>query len=461
MNVDNVRSQMRKGMLEYCILLLLHKEPSYASDIIQKLKEARLIVVEGTLYPLLTRLKNDDLLSYEWVESTQGPPRKYYSLTPQGETFLSGLEAAWEELANTVNHLKKQLKTGYNEKDFNHKFRRYRLSYRRRRLPLLDNYLTNLRIHFCREEGAEEIVHDIELRISELFTDRLNEGKQVITIEDVEEIIARMGKPEDLSDEESGEASGSEKQKGTTMRRLFRDPDNKVLGGVASGLAAYMGWDVTWVRIILLVLGFFVHGVILAYIIAWIIIPMARTAPEKLAMKGAAINMENIGKTVTDGFEKVNDYVRSDRPRSILQKIGEGIVSVAGFLIKFLLVFIAICCAPVLFVLLIVFFALLMAATGLIAALPAVLYEVLPAVNWATVGSSPGLTVAMSVAGILVIGIPIIGLIHMLMRYFGGWQPMSIVTKIIFIVLWLIALGVGVFFVLNDPNIASMISYSL
>ena len=82
MNVDNVRSQM------------------------QRLKEARLIVVEGTLYPLLTRLKNDDLLSYEWVESTQGPPRKYYNLTPQGEIFLSGLETAWEELTNTVNHLK-------------------------------------------------------------------------------------------------------------------------------------------------------------------------------------------------------------------------------------------------------------------------------------------------------------------------------------------------------------------
>ena len=198
---------------------------------------------------------------------------------------------------------------------------------------LLDNYLANLRIHFRREEGAEEIVHDMELRISELFADRLNEGKQVITIEDVEEIIARMGKPEELSGEGNGETSGSEKTKGTTIRRLFRDPDNKVLGGVASGLAAYMGWDVTWVRIILLVLGFFVHGVILAYIIAWIIIPMAHTAPEKLAMKGAAINVENIGKTVTDGFEKVNDYVRSDRPRSILQKIGEGIVSVAGFIL--------------------------------------------------------------------------------------------------------------------------------
>ena len=87
MKVDNVKSQMRKGMLEYCIMLLLHKEPAYASDIIQKLKEAQLIVVEGTLYPLLTRLKNDDLLSYEWVESTQGPPRKYYNSLNKEKSF--------------------------------------------------------------------------------------------------------------------------------------------------------------------------------------------------------------------------------------------------------------------------------------------------------------------------------------------------------------------------------------
>ena len=107
MNVDNAKSQMRKGMLEYCVLLLLSKEPSYASDIIVRLKEAKLIVVEGTLYPLLTRLKNDGLLSYEWRESTQGPPRKYYSLTTDGEAFLRGLDEAWSELANTVNHLKR------------------------------------------------------------------------------------------------------------------------------------------------------------------------------------------------------------------------------------------------------------------------------------------------------------------------------------------------------------------
>lgn len=105
MNVENVKSQMRKGMLEYCIMLLLHREAAYASDIIQKLKEAQLIVVEGTLYPLLTRLKNDELLSYEWVESNQGPPRKYYRLTEKGEAFLNELKHAWQELNDTVSHL--------------------------------------------------------------------------------------------------------------------------------------------------------------------------------------------------------------------------------------------------------------------------------------------------------------------------------------------------------------------
>lgn len=106
MNAENVKSQMRKGILEYCILLLLKKEPAYTSDIIQKLQEAKLIVVEGTLYPLLTRLKNSELLSYRWVESTQGPPRKYYQLTEKGEEFLGELEASWEELTNTIMHIR-------------------------------------------------------------------------------------------------------------------------------------------------------------------------------------------------------------------------------------------------------------------------------------------------------------------------------------------------------------------
>ena len=105
MDINNAKSQMRKGMLEYCILLLLKRAPAYASDIIRQLQEAELLVVEGTLYPLLTRLKKDGLLSYEWQESTQGPPRKYYALTTEGEEFLVGLDAAWNELATTVGLL--------------------------------------------------------------------------------------------------------------------------------------------------------------------------------------------------------------------------------------------------------------------------------------------------------------------------------------------------------------------
>ena len=110
MNVENVKSQMRKGILEYCILLLLEKEALYTSDIIQRLQVARLIVVEGTLYPLLTRLKNSGLLAYRWVESNQGPPRKYYQLTETGAIFLKELENSWQELNDTINHIRNILK---------------------------------------------------------------------------------------------------------------------------------------------------------------------------------------------------------------------------------------------------------------------------------------------------------------------------------------------------------------
>ena len=107
MNVENMKSQMRKGILDYCILLILNNRRAYANDIILLLKEARLIVVEGTLYPLLTRLKNMNLLNYQWIESNQGPPRKYYELTAEGKQFLADMEHAWDEVTETVNQLKK------------------------------------------------------------------------------------------------------------------------------------------------------------------------------------------------------------------------------------------------------------------------------------------------------------------------------------------------------------------
>lgn len=102
MNIENTKAQMRKGILEFCILSLLKDKDCYTSEILEMLKDAKLLVVEGTIYPLLTRLKNDELLSYRWEESTSGPPRKYYKLTEKGENFLEELADTWHELSNAV-----------------------------------------------------------------------------------------------------------------------------------------------------------------------------------------------------------------------------------------------------------------------------------------------------------------------------------------------------------------------
>ncbi len=107
---DNVKAQMRKGILEYCILAILSREDSYAPKIIAELKAAKMIVVEGTLYPILTRQKNAGLLTYRWEESPQGPPRKYYTLTEKGRESLAALDEAWDELVKqigTIRHGKK------------------------------------------------------------------------------------------------------------------------------------------------------------------------------------------------------------------------------------------------------------------------------------------------------------------------------------------------------------------
>jgi len=103
MNVENTKAQMRKGVLEYCILSILNGHDKYASEILSTLKDAKMLVVEGTIYPLLTRLKNAGLLNYRWEESTSGPPRKYYTLTETGKLFLKELDNTWDELRNATN----------------------------------------------------------------------------------------------------------------------------------------------------------------------------------------------------------------------------------------------------------------------------------------------------------------------------------------------------------------------
>jgi len=105
MNLENTQVQMRKGILEYCILHIISRGEVYASDMIDELTAARMIVVEGTLYPLLTRLKNSGLVEYKWVESKSGPPRKYYKLTDPGQAFLQGLTETWNELIHSTRQI--------------------------------------------------------------------------------------------------------------------------------------------------------------------------------------------------------------------------------------------------------------------------------------------------------------------------------------------------------------------
>lgn len=108
MNIENNKAQMRKGVLEFCILCILSGGEHYPTEIMEKMKEGKLLIVEGTLYPLLTRLKNDGLLAYRWVESPSGPPRKYFTLTEQGRAFLKELLDSWKELTESVNHIIEQ-----------------------------------------------------------------------------------------------------------------------------------------------------------------------------------------------------------------------------------------------------------------------------------------------------------------------------------------------------------------
>ena len=319
---------------------------------------------------------------------------------------------------------------------------------------LLDNYLMNLKAHFRKEAGADEIVDDIERRISELLAEKLDGNRQVITLADVEGVIARMGKPEEMddADRESEQRAGEGYGPGSwtrseetvkVRRRLFRDPDNKVLGGVCSGLAAYLGWDTTLVRLLLFVILIFGYGTLIPiYIVCWIIIPEARTAAEKLSMHGEAVTVENIGKTVTGGFERmadgVNSYMRSDKPRTLLQRIGDGLVTLAGCILKAGLIILLIVCAPVLFALGIAFVALLFAAITVAVEGGDALFSLFPTMD-IVLPTSPFEAIAMYIAGILLVAIPLLSLLHTLFRNLLKWQPMSGGLKWTLLILWVVS----------------------
>ena len=317
---------------------------------------------------------------------------------------------------------------------------------------LLDKYLTNLRIHFQKEEGSEEIMNDFEMRISELFSERIRLGYEVITIEHVEEVIKRMGKPEDIFEGEEGKEDKQEKQAESTnevpsddkitegRKKLMRDPDNRILGGVASGIAAYMGWDATAVRLAMIILLFVPYApIVLLYLILWLVMPQARTATDRLIMRGESVTLENIGKTVTNGFEKisdnVNNYVSSDKPKSTLRKIADLFVTVVGFILKFLIILFGIFLLPllllVMFLLMVISIAFLAGGTGFI-------YHFLP--FEAMFASVPSPFVIMGGLGLLLfVGIPIFALVYAVCIPLFKVKSLSNTAKWGLLILWIIS----------------------
>ena len=172
----------------------------------------------------------------------------------------------------------------------------------------LRNYLNQIEAHFANEEGGTEILADIEARIAELFQERTKGAKQVVDLKDVKEIITILGDPSEIGDPENGGSSRKKEYFGPSgHRRIYRDPDNRVLGGVCSGMGAYWQMDPIVFRILFLV-AFLIGGVgLLLYLILWIVIPEAKTAAQKLEMKGEPVNVSNIGKTVKEEFKNVRD----------------------------------------------------------------------------------------------------------------------------------------------------------
>jgi phage shock protein PspC (stress-responsive transcriptional regulator) len=176
----------------------------------------------------------------------------------------------------------------------------------------LSKYLEAIKRHLSDDEGKAEIMSDIEIRISELFSEKIRNHNQVITVKDIDEVIAIMGEPKDYRiDDQEPESKTYYAQYSSASRKLYRDEDNNILGGVLAGLGHYFGIDKVWLRILFLVLFFFFGTGGLIYIILWIIIPSAKTTAEKLQMKGQPVNISNIEKKVREEFENFSEKVNN------------------------------------------------------------------------------------------------------------------------------------------------------
>ncbi|MBL7892509.1 MAG: PspC domain-containing protein [Bacteroidia bacterium] len=206
----------------------------------------------------------------------------------------------------------------------------------------LGSYLNTIKKSFSDSDGRDEIMADIEARIAEMLQEKVGQNKQVVSIGDIDHVINIMGKPEDFAGEtEPGQEQQKAKEQTSgyyngRQRRIFRDPDERMLGGVCTGVASYFGFDPLWMRLGF-ALSFFIFGTgLLLYIILWIVIPVAKTTADKLEMRGEPVNIDNIGKTINEETEhlkkKVNDLKNEFRSKENRQRMSSAAENITGFL---------------------------------------------------------------------------------------------------------------------------------
>ncbi|MGB1410591.1 MAG: PspC domain-containing protein [Flavobacteriaceae bacterium] len=322
----------------------------------------------------------------------------------------------------------------------------------------LQKYLDAVRATLSPEDSIEEIMNDIEARIAELFSESMTSNDQVITLSRVKEIIDIMGQPQDFDPEGAAESNAAEQYK--SIKQLFRDEENKYLGGVASGLGHYLGIDCLWIRLIWLLLFFFSSGTFfMIYILFWILVPAAKSTSDKLKMKGEPINISNIEKRVKEGYDKLSDNMKSvdyDKYGNQVKRGSNRVVELIGNLLKGTLTVLA----KLLGVLMLVFSitTLLGLAFGLFSAGSlefwgqADLIQYYQAVSVAQIPFWALLTIVFLAVGIPFIVLFIVGLKLLIPNLKSmGWTP-----KILIFALWIASILALIFFGAKHATFSSV-----
>lgn len=316
---------------------------------------------------------------------------------------------------------------------------------------LLQKYLADVESRLSVDE-RKEVMADIEARVSELFTERLQRGKNVIINQDVEEIINILGKPNQFSDEDTTEEASDQASEATSnkknKRKFYRDPDNAVFGGVAAGLAALLGWDVILVRVLLVIILFLGYGTIIPiYLIVWLIAPPAKTIAQKLEMQGEDVTAERIKAEIND----LKNYVESDKFKESATGIGYKLGEVLRVFFKIVFGFIGIVMGLVGFVML----GVLLFMLSFIIFEPSIFPGIIPELGLFT----PEKALLMIIALLLIVGIPIFMIISWAIKIISGKTTKSSALGWVMAVLWLISifmftgLSAKTFFTLSKGDI--------